>query len=77
MRNINERGHSRYITSNIMRDKTVNHLLCDEVITPSIQKYLAYTNSASQKGKGVRLILTRTQIEAPKRRTTSWATARW
>lgn len=36
-----------------MRDKTVNHLLCDEVITPSIQKYLAYTNSASQKGKGV------------------------
>lgn len=50
---INERGHSRYITSNIMRDKTVNHLLCDEVITPSIQKYLAYTNSASQKGKGV------------------------
>lgn len=51
---INERGHSRYITSNLMKDKTVNHLLCDEVITPSIQKYLAYTNSASQKGKGVR-----------------------
>lgn len=50
---INERGHSRYITSNLMRDKTVNHLLCDEVIGPSIQKYLAYTNSASQKGKGV------------------------
>ena len=50
---INERGHSRYITSNIMRDKTVNHLLCDEVVTPSISKYLAYTNSASQKGKGV------------------------
>lgn len=50
---INERGHSRYITSNIMRDKAVNHLLCDEVISPSIHKYLAYTNSASQKGKGV------------------------
>lgn len=50
---INERGHSRYITSNIMRDKTVNHLLCDEVVTPSIKPYLAYTNSASQKGKGV------------------------
>lgn len=31
---INERGHSRYITSNIMRDKAVNHLLCDEVISP-------------------------------------------
>ena len=38
---INERGHSRYITSNIMRDKAVNHLLCDEVISPSIHKYLA------------------------------------
>lgn len=50
---INERGHSRYITSNIMRDKTVNHLLCDEVISPSIRRYLAHTNSASQKGKGV------------------------
>lgn len=50
---INERGHSRYITSNIMADKAVNHLLCDEVITPSIKPYLAYTNSASQKGKGV------------------------
>lgn len=50
---INERGHSRYITSNLMRDKAVNHLLCDEVIGPSIHKYLAYTNSASQKGKGV------------------------
>lgn len=50
---IDERGHSRYITSNLMRDKAVNHLLCDEVIGPSIQKYLAYTNSASQKGKGV------------------------
>lgn len=50
---IKERGHMRYITSNTMRDKAVNHLLCDEVITPSIKKYLAYTNSASQKDKGV------------------------
>lgn len=50
---INERGHPRYITSNTMVDKTVNHLLCDEVLTPSISKYLIYDNGASQKGKGV------------------------
>lgn len=47
---INERGHPRYITSNTMVDKTVNHLLCDEVLTPSISKYLIYDNGASQKG---------------------------
>lgn len=29
---INERGHPRYITSNTMVDKTVNHLFCDEVL---------------------------------------------
>lgn len=50
---ISERGHPRYITSNTMVDKTVNHLLCDEVLTPSISKYLIYDNGASQKGKGV------------------------
>lgn len=50
---INERGHPRYTTSNTMVDKTVNHLLCDEVLTPSISKYLIYDNGASQKGKGV------------------------
>lgn len=50
---IRERGKSRYITSNTMVDKTVNHLLCDEVLTPAIEKYLIYDNGASQKGKGV------------------------
>lgn len=50
---INERGHSRYITSNTMIDKTVNHLFCDEVLTPAISKYLIYDNGAPQKDKGV------------------------
>ena len=50
---IHERGKIRYITSNTMRDKTVNHVLCDEIVTPSIEKYLIYDNSASQKGKGI------------------------
>lgn len=50
---INERGHLRYITSNVMVDKTVNHILCDEVLTPATTKYLIHNNGASQKGKGV------------------------
>ena len=36
-----------------MVDKTVNHLFCDEVLTPAISKYLIYDNGASQKDKGV------------------------
>lgn len=50
---IKERGKTRYITSNTMKDKTVNHVLCDNVLTPSIEPYLIYDNGASQKGKGV------------------------
>ena len=50
---IKERGKTRYITSNTMRDKTVNHVLCDDVLTPVIEPKLIYDNGASQKGKGV------------------------
>jgi hypothetical protein len=50
---INERGKTRQISSNTIRDKTVNHLLCDEILTPSIEPLLVLDNSASQKGKGV------------------------
>ena len=50
---IRERGKPRYITSNSMADKTINHIICDEVLTPALSKYLIYDNGASQKGKGV------------------------
>ena len=50
---LRERGKTRYITSNVMADKVVNHMLCDEVLTPALQRFLIYDNSASQKGKGV------------------------
>ncbi len=50
---INERGKIRNITTNNMIDKTVNHLLCDEILSPAITPYLIYDNSASQKNKGV------------------------
>ena len=50
---IRERGKARLISSNTMRDKAINHLLCDEVLTPSVEPLLILDNSASQKGKGV------------------------
>jgi len=36
-----------------MVDKTVNHLLCDEILSPEISPFLIYDNGASQKNKGV------------------------
>lgn len=50
---ISERGKTRYITSASVQDRAVNHVICDEVLTPCLQKYLQYDNSASQKNKGV------------------------
>ena len=50
---IRERGKERLITSNSMTDKTVNHIISDEILTPALSKYLIYDNGASQKGKGV------------------------
>ncbi len=50
---IKERGKIRNITTNGMIDKTINHLLCDNVLSPAISPYLIYDNGASQKGKGV------------------------
>lgn len=56
---INERGKTRLISSNTIRDKAINHLLCDEVLTPSVEPLLILDNSASQKGKGVAFHRTR------------------
>jgi hypothetical protein len=50
---LNERGKIRHITTNNMIDKTINHLMCDEVLSPAITPYLIYDNGASQKNKGV------------------------
>lgn len=50
---LRERGKTRLITNNIMVDKVVNHIICDEVLTPRLAKYLIHDNSASQKNKGV------------------------
>ena len=50
---INERGKIRHIATSNMIDKTINHLMCDEVLSPAITPYLIYDNGASQKNKGV------------------------
>ena len=50
---LRERGKIRYVTNNCMTDKTVNHIVCDKILTPALSKYLIFDNGASQKGKGV------------------------
>jgi hypothetical protein len=50
---IHERGKVRVITGEQIRDRVAKHSLCDEVLTPSVQKYLIYDNGASQVGKGI------------------------
>lgn len=59
---LRERGKTRIVTGEQIQDRIVKHALCDEVIAPSIQKYLIYDNGASQKGKGV--AFTRRRLEA-------------
>lgn len=49
---VNERGKIREITSNVMKDKVVMHLLVDEVLTPELEQYLTPANSSGRKGKG-------------------------
>lgn len=50
---IHERGKARLITGEQIRDRVAKHALCDEILTPAVQKYLIYDNSASQVGKGI------------------------
>ena len=50
---LSERGKTRFVTNNTMVDKVVNHMICDEILTPGLQRFLIHDNGASQKGKGV------------------------
>lgn len=50
---IQERGKRRVVTSIPCPDKTVNHVLCDNVLSPFLDPYLIHDNGASRKGKGV------------------------
>lgn len=48
-----ERGKVRPITGLQMSDRVIRHSLCDNVLTPSLNKYLIYDNGASLQGKGI------------------------
>lgn len=50
---LHERGKVRWITGEEINDRVAKHSLCDEVLTPSVAKYLIYDNGASQKDKGI------------------------
>lgn len=50
---LNERGKTRLISGDSIRDRVVKRALCDEVLIPTIRKYLIHDNGASLKGKGI------------------------
>lgn len=50
---LHERGKVRRITGEQIKDRVSKHALCDEILTPSVRKYLIYDNSASIKGKRI------------------------
>ena len=49
---IRERGKVRNVTSIPPVDKTINHLLCDEMLTPRMDSRLIHDNAASRVNKG-------------------------
>lgn len=50
---VNERCHTRAISSIQVRDRIVRHVLCDDVFMPEIRKRIIYDNGASIKGRGI------------------------
>lgn len=50
---INERGKVRDIEANTVKDRVINNLLVNEVLTPLTDRYLIYDNGASRKGFGI------------------------
>lgn len=50
---INERGHIRKIVGNSIKDRTLIHCLCDEILMPTIEPYLISDNAASRVGMGI------------------------
>lgn len=54
---INERGKIRHITSNNMVDKTINHLLCDNVLSPAISPYLLSILNTSNRFFKIHIVI--------------------
>ena len=63
---VHERGKTRMIHGNMVEDRIVRHVLCDEVLTPTLEKYLIYDNGASQVGKGIAFTRKRLEVHLHK-----------
>lgn len=50
---IRENGHERIIHAMTPRDAVLQHVLADEILIPTLRRYLIYDNGASLKGKGI------------------------
>lgn len=50
---LHERGKVRRITGEQIHDRIAKHSLCDEILNPTLEKYLIYDNGASVEGKGI------------------------
>lgn len=50
---ISERGHVRKIVGNSIRDRTLIHCLCDNILMPAMDPLLISDNAASRVGKGI------------------------
>lgn len=50
---ISERGHTRKIVGNSIRDRTLIHCLCDNILMPATDPLLISDNAASRTGKGI------------------------
>ncbi len=61
-----ERGKTRFITGEQIHDRVAKNCLCDEVLLPSIKKYLIYDNGASLKGKGISFTRKRIDVHLKK-----------
>lgn len=48
-----ERGKQRNIRSNPFSDRVVRRCLCDEILVPTLRRYLIHDNGASLEGKGI------------------------
>lgn len=50
---LNERGKLRSITTLQPMDRSVRHIICDDVLLPEVEKKIIYDNGASIKHRGV------------------------
>lgn len=50
---VNERGKQRNIRSNPFSDRVIRRSLCDNVLIPTLRRYVIHDNGASLTGKGI------------------------